>query len=186
MSPVSIGKYKLKSQDYKTAAVLLILYKKEDEYHIAFMRRTSRFKNDKHAGQISFPGGRKEKDETILECALRETHEEFGITPRQLRILGPLKELYVFVSNFLVYPFVAYANETLIFKPEEEEVEYILEIPLEKLLDPKTKKRKDIQVGDRLLKDVPYFDLDGKVLWGATAMMTHNLLDIIVEINKSR
>lgn len=184
MSPVEISKYKLKKKDYKVAAVLLILYKKKNEWYIAYMKRTSRFKDDKHAGQISFPGGRKEENESILECALRETHEEFGIPPAQFKILGALNELYVFVSNFLVYPFVAFANDPLSFKPEKEEVEAILEIPLEKLLDPQTKKRKDIRVVDRLLEDVPYYDLDGRVLWGATAMITENFLDIIREINK--
>ena len=183
MSPIPLSKYKLNRKDYKTAAVLLILYQKKNEWYIAYMRRTSRFKEDKHAGQISFPGGRKENNETILQCAIRETYEEFGITPDQLEILGALKELYIAVSNFLVFPFVAFANGPLTFKPEKEEVEEILEIPLSELQNLKNRKTKDIHIGERTLTNVPYFDLNGQVLWGATAMITHSFLDIIDKLN---
>jgi len=185
MSPVALAKYKLNHKDYKTAAVLLILYQKNDQWHIAYMRRTSRYKEDKHAGQISFPGGRLEENESIIECALRETHEEFGISPSQLEILGALKELYVFVSNFLVFPFLAFANGPLTFKPEAEEVEEILEIPLSLLQNPANRKIKDIHIGDRVLSDVPYFDLNGQVLWGATAMITENFLHIVNQVTQS-
>ncbi len=183
MSPIPLSKYKLNRKDYKIAAVLLILYQKKNEWYIAYMRRTSRFKEDKHAGQISFPGGRKENNETILRCAIRETYEEFGITPDQLEILGALKELYISVSNFLVFPFVAFANGPLTFKPEKEEVEEILEIPLSELQNLKNRKTKDIHIGERTLTNVPYFDLNGQVLWGATAMITHSFLDIIDKLN---
>jgi 8-oxo-dGTP pyrophosphatase MutT (NUDIX family) len=143
------------------------------------MERTSRYPADKHAGQISFPGGRKEDNETILECALRETHEEIGIEASEIEVLGSLSELYIGVSNFLVYPYLAIAKNELVYTPEVEEVQSIIESPIDYLFHPDTVKQKDITAGKRTLKNVPYYDLHGKTLWGATAMITSEILALI-------
>lgn len=144
-----------------------------------YIKRASRHPDDKHAGQISFPGGKKEEGESILECALRETLEEIGITKEGYEIMGQLSELYIPVSNFLVYPFLAIAKKELSYTLEEEEVAGIIEIPVDHLMDPETLKYKDIHIGSRTIKNAPYFDLFGKALWGATAMISSEILALI-------
>lgn len=178
-SPIPFKHYTTPTSGYKEAGVLAILVPKEDQWNLVFMERTSNHPDDKHAGQISFPGGKKEKEETTLECALRETNEEIGVASQELEILGPLSELYIAVSNFLVYPFLAIAKKPLDYTPEIEEVKSIIETPISHLLNPKTIKSKDIHIGTRTLKAVPYFDLHGKTLWGATAIITSEILALL-------
>lgn len=181
MAPVQkTRKYHMIPKSYLTAAVLLLLFPKNNTWHISFIRRIDHDPNDKHAGQISFPGGRlEEEDRNVEYCALRETEEEVGISSKNIQVIGSLSELYVFVSNYLVYPFVGVLDHYPVFVPNKLEVEEVLEIPLEYLLDSSIRKRKDIAVRGHILKDVPYFDLNGKVLWGATAMMLSEFLEII-------
>ncbi len=158
---------------------MAILVEKATGWNLVYMERTARHPDDKHAGQISFPGGKKEDDESILACALRETFEEIGIEQTEYEIMGQLSELYIPVSDFLVYPFLAIAKKELSYTLEEEEVAEIMEIPLDHLMNPSTLRKKDIHLGARTIKDVPYFDLYGKTLWGATAMISSEILALI-------
>lgn len=178
LAPIPIRSYDTPAEGYKRAAVIALLTKKEERWHLVFMQRTGH-PDDKHAGQISFPGGKKEDDEDILSCALRETYEEIGINQEEYEVLGQLSELYIPVSNFLVFPFLAVAKNKLTYTLEKEEVQNIIEIPLEYLRDDKNLSKKDIIIGTRTLKDVPYFNLNGKVLWGATAIITSEILALI-------
>jgi len=93
--------------------------------------------------------------------------------------MGSLTKVFVFVSNFMVYPFVAIAASRPNFIIDPVEVSEVLEVPLDLLLDKKNSKRKDLKIRSYLLKDVPYYDVEGKILWGATAMMTSELLALI-------
>ncbi len=163
---------------YKKASVMALLYPKNGIWHLALMERPE--SQNPHSRQISFPGGGyEEHDLDELATALRETEEEFGIPKDMINILGRLTELYIPVSNYLVFPYIGYLMEEPVFKPDPNEVERILEVPVNSLLDPANRKIKNMVVqGKYSLKDVPYFYFFGKEIWGATAMMLSELSEL--------
>lgn len=165
----------------RQAGVLALFYPKAGEWHIVLIERMDANPNDRHGGQISFPGGKFEKaDGTLLQTALRESQEEIGIDAATVNVLGPLTQMYIPVSNFLVNPFVGYLDYTPVFSPQAEEVKSVLEIPFNLFYEPGIISQTDIRVGgNMMLRDVPYFDLQGKVLWGATAMMMNELIEVV-------
>ena len=167
--------------DARVACVLLLLYPKNNHWHIVLIQRVSHDKRDRHRGQISFPGGKlEETDSSLLAGALREAEEEVGVNVKKIQALGRLTELYIPVSNFLVHPFVGFAQERPPFVPQPSEVQSILEAPLSVLQAPSTLRVKDIKVPSNIiLKDVPYFDIEGHVVWGATAMILSEFLAVI-------
>jgi 8-oxo-dGTP pyrophosphatase MutT (NUDIX family) len=160
----------------RTAGVLMLFYPKNEEWHIALIRRRAHEK-DPHSAQISFPGGKyEEEDGSLLHTALREAMEETGIAPDQVNMLGPLTSLYIPVSNFEVHPFVGYATSRPNFVPQEEEVDDIIEVPISFLLDPESIHTIDLNVRDFLLKNVHCFKFGKNIIWGATAMMLYELV----------
>ena len=163
------------------AGVLALFYPRDADWHIVLIERTSRYENDRHKGQISFPGGRYEATDPDMEfTAVREAEEEVGIDRNDITVLGKLTELYIPVSNFLVHPYVAYAEKRPNFEPQPSEVENILEVPFEHFYQKKNIRKMDMTIrGDLILREVPYFDIQGKVLWGATAMMISELLAVV-------
>ena len=162
----------------KQAAVLMTLFPKNEEWHILLIERNANDR-DQHAGQLGFPGGKAElSDGTMLATALRETEEEVGILRGQVKILGNLTGIYIPVSNFQVHPFLGYLNAQPAYQLQASEVNDVLEVPLSHFQLPST-KRINPQI---TLKNVPYFDLHGQVLWGATAMMLNELLEIIGDV----
>lgn len=163
------------------AGVLALFYPKAGKWHIVLIERTSRHAEDRHSGQISFPGGRHEPSDPSMEyTALRETEEEVGVDAAQIKLLGKLTELYIPVSNFLVHPYVGFTEQHPGFNPQPDEVAAILEVPFEHFLTDRNLRKKDMTLRDNLLlRNVPYFDIHGKVLWGATAMMMSELLALI-------
>jgi 8-oxo-dGTP pyrophosphatase MutT (NUDIX family) len=166
-------------EDHVKAAVLVLLFPKDQEWHISFIKRAGNKKHDKHSGQISFPGGRFEPDDKDLRnCALRETEEEIGVLSKDITLLGALSKIYVPVSNFLVHPYVGYINYQPNFIKQESEVEDVLTFPIDYLYNPKIRKTKNLEIRGYEFKDVPYFDLDKQVLWGATAMMLSEFLEL--------
>ncbi len=172
MAPSLRRHYKEAPSDVTIACVLVLLFPKNDDWHFTLIQRMPHEK-DRHSGQISFPGGRLEDDDdSLVAGALREAEEEVGIPRDEINVLGRLTELYIPVSNFLVHPFVGFLEKAPEFVPQPSEVDNILEIPIEELNKNENKKTRDIKGGKNIvLKDVPYFDFEGKVVWGATAMM---------------
>lgn len=168
--------------DVKIAAVLLLLFLQNTKWHLSLIQRTVNLQ-DRHSGQISFPGGRFEPgDGTLANAALREAHEELGILPKRVRLLGALTQLYIPVSNFVVHPFVGMLQDGKApdFVPQPGEVASILTPPLELFLDKNNRKMTDMTIGEGVtLSDVPYFEVEGRVLWGATAMMLNEFLEVI-------
>jgi len=156
-------------ENHKKAAVLILVYKKDDSLHLPVMRRPESPYH--HSRQISLPGGGfEETDQTLEQTALRETEEEFGINQQQMKIIGSLTEVYIPVSNYLVHPFIAISEQKIQFYPDKREVEEIIEIPLTTL--PKSKVEKDIAIGsNKYLHKTPCFDHQGEIIWGATAMI---------------
>lgn len=163
--------------DARRAAALILLYptRGDDTYSLPLTVRRADLPD--HAGQISLPGGRIDTGETAAAAALRETVEEIGVDPSQVTLLGSLTPLYVFVSRFLVTPFVGIAHARPDFRPEPREVAELLEVPLEAL------SRDSIRWGHRTregyLIDFPYFHLGEHHVWGATAMMLGEFLSLL-------
>lgn len=168
-------------EKYKKASVLILLFQKKDTWYTVLMKRTSRFKNDKHKGQISFPGGQAEPfDVDKAATALRETEEEIGVPASDITILGGLTDLYIPVSNFLVNPYVGYYEGEPDFRPEKNEVAEIIQVPLSELLNDSIRKIKDLDLPNGFtLENVPYFDIENHVVWGATSMILSEFIHVL-------
>jgi 8-oxo-dGTP pyrophosphatase MutT (NUDIX family) len=157
----------------REAGVLVLFFPLDDVPTLLLTLRRADLKE--HAGQVSFPGGRREPDESLRETALREAHEEVGLDPRHVEVLGPLTPLYIPPSNFCVHPFVATTPVAPELRPQDDEVEAVLCAPLPLLLDPQTRRREPRIVRGQTY-DVPFLDVKGHKVWGATAMMLAELL----------
>jgi len=153
------------------AAVLLPLFKKEDMDFILFTLRTHEVEH--HKGQISFPGGAfHPQDKDLLTTALREADEEIGLKPQEVTILGELDPV-ITRSNFSITPFVGCISSPRPWERNAEEVAEIIEVPLQHLLD----KRNYWQENDQG-RIVHFFDYRGKIIWGATALILKQFLEI--------
>lgn len=182
MSPVEAHeKYRIVPKDHKIACVMALIHPKADgQLYITYIERASSHPDDKHAGQIGFPGGKFEKeDESLVICALREVQEELGIKTNDIEVLGELTSLYVFASNFLVYPYVGYIDYEPKYIPQIEEVASVIEVPLLLLTDAKYKTNKSIKLAEGTNSIVPGYNVDEHFLWGATAMISRELEEIL-------
>ncbi len=160
------------------SAVLLLLYLKKDTPHFVLMKRSSKLRT--HRGQISFPGGQKDKlDASYYHTALRETFEELGVDQKHIQLLGKLTPLYIPVSNFMVHPFIAYTDSLIQFTPNNEEVEEVIELPITKLLDSHSITK---EVWEKKGKTFcrPFFDFYGYKVWGATAMILSEFRELLL------
>ncbi len=178
-SRVAPGALSIEGKPCRKAAVLAVLFPIDDEEtgHSTGVLLTKRKHNlSKHAGQISFPGGKQELNETLRQTALRETHEEIGLFSEDIELLGSLSPLYINVSNFCVHPFVGAIQESPIsLRPQDSEVEKILKVPLKKLADPSIEQRENWVINGTEVT-VPFYAYEGETIWGATAMMLAELL----------
>jgi len=161
----------------KTSSVLILLYPENQEIYCCLLKRQPYLRN--HGGQIGFPGGRMEEgDKSLLYTALRECREEIGVATGEQNILGSLSTLYVSVSGFLIHPFVAWLPSKPNFSIDFQEVEKLLFLPVLTFLQE-----------DRLMKaivdtftgslEVPAWELEGEIIWGATAMILAEFFDIL-------
>lgn len=162
------------------AAVLLPLYRQGHAWHLLFIRRTE-VPGDPHSGQVAFPGGRREPhDPHSIATALRETHEEIGLPPAAVRVLGALPPLHT-VSRFLVTPVVGELDWPQPLAPDPEEVARIFSIPLTWLAHPDHHCIRPYPAPDHpQVRDLVFFDeYDGERLWGVTARITLDFLACI-------
>lgn len=168
-------------EDARKAAVLALFFPRNDEWHIALIQRSAANPNDRHSGQISFPGGSFDaEDEDLLHTALREAEEEINVPANSVQILGALTSLYIPVSNFEVFPFVGYTRSIPDFRPEPGEVQSIIEAPFRIFQEASFETTTEITLGEHLvLRDVPCFWVNGHIVWGATAMILSELLACI-------
>jgi 8-oxo-dGTP pyrophosphatase MutT (NUDIX family) len=174
-----------KVDGYREAGVLLLLYPYATnngtlpELHLVLTRRTEY--PGVHSGQISFPGGRREQEESLQRTALRETMEEVGVVPEELEIIGQLSSLYTSASNFCIYPFVAFSATRPIFRLDPKEVAKLIEVPLSFLLNPANRKEEVWHFQDSGQRRIPFFDVFGYQVWGATAMILSEFLTVLGE-----
>ena len=135
-----------------------------------------------HSGQIAFPGGRYEDDDADLrETAMREAEEEIGVARDSYEIIGQLSDLYVPPSNFLVRAFVAYAPQRPSYTPDPREVQEVIELDFSHFFNSTNIKVKDFPAHNSVNNtSAPYFDVEGVTIWGATAMMLTELVDLTV------
>lgn len=165
----------------RKAGVLVLFFPKDEAWHIVLIERESSNPNDRHSGQVSFPGGQYDpQDPDYQYTALREAWEEVSAPMQQIRVLGALTELYIPVSNFLVHPYVGWLPERPNFAPQLSEVRAILETPFADVQKPESLRTTDLELSQGLrLRNVPYFDLHGRIVWGATAMILSELLEVV-------
>ena len=134
-----------------------------------------------HGGQVSFPGGKSEKnDADIIDTAIRETWEEVGLCVKKENVIGQLTNLFIPVSNYEVTPVLAFCEGIPIFKANATEVQYVILSDLNKLLNSEALKSKTMDFkGQKIV--TPYYDIDGEVVWGATAMILTEIMDLLAE-----
>jgi len=161
----------------KNGSVLILVYPYNGSLYTVFIKRT--VYDGIHSGQVSFPGGMYEAgDDTPENTALREAIEETGISAKQTRIIGKLTSLHIPVSNTNVFPFVAVSQVRPEFRHDPAEVQYLIEARLEELADPATQCTKIMEVSGGNI-EVPYYDIQGETIWGATAMITSEFLEVV-------
>ncbi|MCO5191387.1 MAG: CoA pyrophosphatase [Anaerolineae bacterium] len=171
--PRAIRRPDERSGSPRVGAVLVLLYPYHETTHLALTRRPDNLKD--HSGQVSFPGGKVEPNESPTTAALRETWEELGIPPSQVEVLGELTPLYIPPTDFEVHPFVGWIPHRPNFTPNTAEVAELLEVSVDHLLQPTTRHKEPWHFGTYTM-DVPFYDVQGHKVWGATAMMLSEFL----------
>ena len=154
------------------AAVLIPLYEKGGRLHAVFTKRPADMR--RHAGEISFPGGRMDDDEDLRDTALREAEEEIGLAREQVQVVGALPPTGTIVTNYAVYPFVGLTGSGNAFRPNPMEVDEVVELSLPDLIDGFERKRL-IRRGVPIKTDT--YTVGGHLIWGATARILGTLLE---------
>ena len=156
----------------RIGAALLLVYPHDGEFRVALTVRGSEMRN--HTGQVSLPGGHVDDGETIEMAALREAAEEIGVDPAAVEVIGRLTPIHIPVSGFILHPVVGVTTTRPEFHPAEWEVARIIEAPVARLCDPAVVRRegRTRETGGAPIEiDVPFYDIAGEKVWGATAMV---------------
>jgi 8-oxo-dGTP pyrophosphatase MutT (NUDIX family) len=165
----------------KESSVMILMFRKNGDIIFPLIERAPY--DGVHSGQMGLPGGKIEAhDENRIATALRETNEEIGVDVSGIDIMGTLSELYVQASNYHVVPVVGLLSFVPEYKPDPEEVSEVVECSLTELLDPANRMMKDLVIRGKYTIQAPYFNVKGKVVWGATAMILNELVTIIKEL----
>jgi 8-oxo-dGTP pyrophosphatase MutT (NUDIX family) len=156
----------------RPAAALLLIYPHADGWHVPLTVRGSGLRH--HTGQVSLPGGRLDHPgESVEDAALREAYEEIGVVPADVEILGRLTSIPVIVSGHLLQPVLGVSACRPEFTIAQHEVERLIELPVSRLLEPDAvawEERVRV-IPPHGVMNVPYFEVDGARVWGATAMV---------------
>jgi len=164
-----------KANEMKQAAVLICFFKKDGEYHIPLIRRPMHEKN--HPGQIALPGGAREKKETLANTSLREAFEEVGIIPENVEIIGKMTPLPVPVSKYLISPFIGVTKQEPKWNINKQEVDELIILKFRDLIESDKGYYEDWKLNGNMLR-VPIFKVMNKDIWGATAAVLSELLDL--------
>jgi 8-oxo-dGTP pyrophosphatase MutT (NUDIX family) len=175
-----IDQLDLKELGARQSAVLILLYPRENQWHVVFILRPTY--SGVHSGQIGFPGGKAEpEDENLEQTALREAEEEIAADRNTIEVVGSLSPLYVPPSNYLIHPYVGLQSLHKPFMPEEKEVAEIVEVPLHFLLNNEVLKDASIVVREGSYRQVKGYQLEKHLVWGATGMILHEFILLLKE-----
>ena len=165
----------------KFAAVNIVLYLKDNEWYFPLMVRSTN-ERDRHSGQISLPGGkREESDRTFEETAKRETSEEMGIGEHYIRIIREMSPIYIPPSNFYVHSFISYTKKNPHFFLQETEAVELIEFPIASLLGLPDQPKMLVLPSTRG-HEVPVIDFNGYIVWGATAMILSEFSNLLKNV----
>jgi 8-oxo-dGTP pyrophosphatase MutT (NUDIX family) len=171
-----------KQARHRHAAVLIPLFRDKGEYRILLTKRTDTVES--HKGQISFPGGRvDEEDASLLDTALRETQEEIGLPRQSVEVLGRMDDARTMASDYIVHPFVGVIPYPYAFALSAQEVKKLIRVPFSLFLAPE--KSIPVEYGGRTYQS-PAYTYDGEVIWGATARIMRNLVEILLSSADSK
>ena len=154
------------------AAVLVPLFERAGQLHAVLTLRREDLTN--HAGEVSFPGGRRDHGESLVETALRESHEEIGLQPQNVEVVGMLPPISTFVTNYAVHPYVGLVPADSSWNPSDAEVARVAELPLAELAAT-CKRRVLVRRGVPIPATI--YGLDGLMIWGATARILGELFE---------
>ena len=172
-------------KDARAGGVMILLYQKDGSFYFPLIQRPDY--DGVHAKQMSFPGGKKDADdENLIVTAIRETEEEIGIGSSNIEVIGSITELFIIASNFNVLPVIGVLNNPPQFLADEHEVDEIIEVKLADLMDEEKQKEKPLTILQGITINAPYFDLNDKVVWGATAMILSELKQILQPFYKTK
>lgn len=161
----------------KPGGVLILLYQEEGVIKFPLTKRPDYLGT--HGGQISLPGGKAEPGEDLITTALREGEEEIGVSRDSIKVIGQLTDFFVIPSNFMVTPVIGYLENRPAYNPDPKEVVRILEGTLEQLIRPDAVQTKEILAAKIYPMMAPHFEIEGEVVWGATAMILNELRMLI-------
>jgi 8-oxo-dGTP pyrophosphatase MutT (NUDIX family) len=162
--------------DCRQGAGLLLIYPRSNRACLALTLRGSHLMQ--HAGQVSLPGGAVDQGESVVQAALRETEEEIGVTPGDVRVLLQLTPLHIPVSRFMLHPTVGIIDHRPSMKAEAGEVARILEVDIDHLSAPEQRGIEQRTLGSRPYQ-VPFFQVEDQQVWGATAMILAEFLCLL-------
>jgi 8-oxo-dGTP pyrophosphatase MutT (NUDIX family) len=164
----------------RPGSVLILLYPADNSIRFPLTLRPDYAGT--HGGQVSFPGGKAERGESHVETALRECEEEIGVPRTMIEVIGQLSDFFVIPSNFMVTPVVGVIPRRPAFVADRTEVVKIIEGDWRVLVREDAVREKEILAAKRFPMIAPHFEIEGEVIWGATAMMLNELRWVLREI----
>jgi 8-oxo-dGTP pyrophosphatase MutT (NUDIX family) len=165
--------------DHREAAVLCALFEEAGEAHVILTRRSSNMRS--HTGEVSFPGGRLDEGEAAVDAALREAREEVGIESAAVDILGPLSPLVTVAGEVLIAPFVGVLPVRPQLLPSPAEVERAFDVSLAELVSEGVYREELWTIPGESERSISFFELIGDTVWGATAWMLRDLLELVLQ-----
>ena len=173
--PVDLKRFEDKfRENHRKSGVLLLFYPEDGNVIFPLIKRPEY--PGVHSGQIALPGGKMEpEDLNLIQTALREAEEEIGVKKDSVQILGQMTDLYIPTSNFLVSPVVGFLPEKPKLVPDQYEVSRIIPTNLSSLQDETIRRKTKLKLSNGFVLDTPYFEIDGEMVWGATAMILSEL-----------